>query len=177
MPVYDIEVEGTLLLGWNRGLLVHTASVGEKPRPPAGTTNCDPEVTAATATVFILKNTSKANNFIYEELVNGGEVSYIIENLPADKTGCPGYWLFDKMMAHFGSSVNAVQGNWTYGSNLAKVNTLTAGGAMTVEQAVTQTFTGSNAALLGFTKVVMDPDKPPQGTPGNYTEIYLKFTK
>ena len=177
-PVYNIEVEGvrSYPVG-TQGLLVRNALVRETPCPPVGTTNCDAEVTTATATAFILNNTLKTNNFIYGELVNGGEISYIIENLPADKTGCPGYWLFDKMMVHFGSSVNAVQGNWTYGSNLAKVNSLTAGGAMTVEEAAPQTFTGSNAALFGFTKVVIDPNKPPEGTPGNYTDMYLKFTK
>ncbi len=176
--MYDIKVEGDhgYRVG-TQGLLVHNASVGDSPRPPANATNCVAEVTTATATIFILKNTSKENNFIYGELVEGDEVSFLIENLPADKTGCPGHWLFDKMMGHFGSSVNAVLGNWTYGSNLAKVNSLTLGGSMTVEQAATQTFTGSNAALFGFTKVVIDPNKPPKGTPGHYIDIYLKFTK
>ena len=151
------------------------ASVGDKPTPPRGNTSCDGIVTIATPTEYILKNRLKAQNFIYGELLAGGEVSYIIENLPADKMGCPGYWIFAQMMAHFGNNVNAVQGNWTYGSNLAKVNSLTAGSAMTIERAATQTFTGTNAALFGFTKVIVDPHNPPQGTPGNYTSIYLKF--
>ena len=58
--------------------------------------------------------------------------------------------MFLKMMAHFGSGLKAVQGNWTYGSNLATINSLTALPAMTIEQAATQTFTGMNAALFGF---------------------------
>ena len=48
---------------------------------------------------------------------------------------------------------------------------------MTVEQAATQTFTGTNAALFGFRKVIIDPSRPPQGTPGAYTSVHLKFTK
>ncbi len=176
--VFNIEVDGDhcYRVG-EQGLLVHNASVGDMPTPPSGATNCNPTVTTATPTEYILTNCLKAQNFIYGELVAGGEVSYIIENLPADKTGCPGYWMFAQMMMHFGSSVNAVQGNWTYGSNLAKINSLTTGGAMTIEQAAPQTFTGTNAGLFGFTKVVLDPANPPQGTPGAYTKIYLKFTK
>ena len=99
---------------------MHNASVGDKPTAPSGSTNCDPAVTTATATEYLLKNCLKQQNFIYGELVIGDEVSYIIENLPADKMGCPGYWMFAQMMMHFGSKATAVQGNWTYGSNLAK---------------------------------------------------------
>src|SRR4051794_30983003 len=72
-------------------------SVGPVPAP-VGTTNCCPEVRKASATEFELVNPSKQSNFILGELVSGGEVSFIVENLPKDGTGCPGKWMFDQMM-------------------------------------------------------------------------------
>lgn len=156
---------------------MHLASVGDKPTPPNTSQGCDATVTTATATEYLLANSLKGQNFLYAELVAGGEVSFVIENLPADGTGCPGHWMFAQMMLHFGTQVNAVQGNWTYGSNLAKVNSLTAGSAMTIEQAATQTFTGINAGVFGFANVILDPINPPQGIPGAYTRIHLRFTK
>ena len=82
--------------------------------------------------------------------------------------------MFAQMMAHFGGSVTAVQGSWTFGTNLATVNTLTQGG-MTLESAVLQTKTAGYARTAGFTNVTVDPKTA--GTPGAYTAIYVKFTK
>jgi len=95
---------------------------------PQNTVDCDPELTKATASEFELRNKKKPRNFVAGEIVSGGQLSFIIENLPNDGKGCPGKWLFDTMMHHFGSSVTGIQGNWTYGVNLATVNNLTAKG-------------------------------------------------
>src|SRR4051812_5682416 len=88
---------------------------------PAGAVDCESVIETATTTEFLLKNQKKAHNFIWGELVGGGQLSFIVENLPKDGTGCPGRWMFEVMMQHFGSSVTAIQGNWTYGDNLAAV--------------------------------------------------------
>jgi hypothetical protein len=80
---------------------------------PQGVVSCDPEIETATATEFLLKNKKKTLNFIWGELVSGGQLSFIVENLPKDGTGCPGRWMFDVMVQHFGTNVTAIQGNWT----------------------------------------------------------------
>ena len=69
--------------------------------PPSGSTNCDPEVLIATAIEFALKNRSKGQNYVYGALSQSGELEFAIENLPKDRTGCPGWWMFEKMMDHF----------------------------------------------------------------------------
>ena len=61
--------------------------------PPAGVTNCEPDVRAVTSTVFFLQNKKKVGNFI-QAVVNTltGVFSYHVQNLPKDGTGCPGWW-------------------------------------------------------------------------------------
>ena len=142
---------------------------------PAGTTNCCPEVRKATATEFELVNPSKQSNFILGELVSGGQVSFIIENLPKDGTGCPGKWMFDQMMTHFGSSVTAVQGFWIgpLSDNLKQLNSLTAGG-MSLEVAAKGTWTGKRAADWGYPQVQVQST---MGTPGNYSKVHVLFKR
>jgi hypothetical protein len=60
-----------------------------------------------------------------------------------------GTQLFSRMMNYFGDSVKGINGYWAYGTNLAKVNQLTAAG-MLLGEAVTQTWTASRAATWGF---------------------------
>src|SRR5687768_7446110 len=93
-----------------RGLTVSNPSTDPGGDPP-GATNCQPDVRKATPTEFELVNPGKASNFIVGELV-GGQLSFIVENLPKDGTGCPGRWMFDQMMTHFGARVTAIEGNW-----------------------------------------------------------------
>jgi hypothetical protein len=89
----------------------------------------------------------KQSNFILGELASGGELSFVVENLPktTPPTGCPGKWMFNQMMAHFGSNVTAIQGNWfgAASDNLMTVNHLTAGGAMAVADAARQACPGT----------------------------------
>ena len=96
---------------------------------PVGATNCKPNVRKATATEFELISPAKPSNFIVGELV-GGQLSFIVENLPKDQTGCRGRWMFDQMMLHFGTRVTAIQGTWVghASDNLAELNRLTAAG-------------------------------------------------
>jgi hypothetical protein len=140
-----------------------------------GSVNCEPVVGIASATEFLLTNKKKPQNFIYGELISGGQLSFIIENLPKDGTGCPGWWMFELMMHHFGSNVTAIQGNWTYGDNLATVNRLTAGGVMTIEEAARQGPTGRYAVAWGFNQVQVLPQIT--GAPGNYSRVYVLFKR
>ncbi len=140
---------------------------------PQSAMDCDPEIRTSTAAEFELRNKIKAGNFIIGELVSGGELSFIIENLPKDGTGCPGKWMFDTMMQHFGSAVNGIQGNWTYGVNLATVNDLTAKGA-SLEEAAKQTYTAMRARDWAFSNVRVVQS---MGSPGSYSRVNVIFTK
>jgi hypothetical protein len=82
--------------------------------------------------------------------------------------------MFDEMMRHLGASVMVVQGNWTYGDNLAIVNRLTAAGAA-LEGAAVKDPTGRYAAAWGYTKVQVLPQTA--GTPGRYTKVHVLFRK
>ena len=159
-------------------MLVPSLSAGPMPAP-SGATDCRPGVKKATASEFELVNPSKPSNFIIGELVSGGQLSFIVENLPkaSPRTGCPGRWMFQQMMTHFGATVTAVQGNWVGASsdNLAAVNRLTAGGAMTVEQAAKQTWTGRRAGDHGFAQVRVVGT--PTGARGRYTRVHVLLTK
>src|SRR5438445_13589174 len=57
---------------------------------PEGSVDCEPEIATATATQFELVNKKKPQNFLFGELVRGGELEFWIENLPKDGTGCRG---------------------------------------------------------------------------------------
>lgn len=142
--------------------------------PPSGSTNCDPEVVLATITEFALKNRLKGGNFIWGELSTTGELVFVVENLPKDRTGCPGWWMFQKMMEHFGPSVTAIRGSWTYGDNLDTVNRLTSGGAMTITEAAFQGPTGQYALAHGFVNVHVLLEA---GNPGAYSTIEVRFTR
>ena len=145
-PVYNVNVDGSDC-DWvgESGVLVHNMSTGPI-SAPAGATDCCPAVRKATTTEFEMVNPSKQSNFISGELVSGGQLSFIIENLPktTPQTGCPGQWMFQKMLTHFGARVTAIQGNWVGAAsdNLSTINRLTAGGAKTIEEAAKQTWTG-----------------------------------
>jgi hypothetical protein len=140
---------------------------------PRASVDCDPEIAKSTASEFELRNKKKARNFIVGELVSGGELSFIIENLPHDGKGCPGKWMFDAMMRHFGSSVQAIQGNWTYGVNLAEVNVLTGKGSNFADAAL-QTYTAKRAQDWGFSKVNV---LQAIGSAGSYTSVNVVFTR
>jgi hypothetical protein len=158
--------------------MVHNTSTGQIPAP-AGSTECYPEIRKATPTEYELVNPRKQSNFIIGELVSGGQLSFIVENLPktTPQTGCPGKWMFQQMMAYFGASVTAIQGNWVgpASDNLIAINRMTAGGGMAVEEAAKQTWTGLRAKDFGYSQV--EVVGTPSGTPGNYTTVHVLFKK
>jgi hypothetical protein len=144
------------------------------PTPPPGTTDCQPHLRKATATEFEMVNPRKQSNFIIGELI-GGSVTFIVENLPKDGTGCPGRWLFDYMMSHFGSTVIAIQGTWVGAAsdNLAELNRLTAAGVV-LEEAAKHTWTGKRATDWLFTQVQVTRAI---GSPGIYSQVLVLFTR
>ncbi len=144
---------------------------------PQGSRNCHPEVQLATSTEYRLVSPSKPSNFIWGELLPGGLLSLIVENLPKTppRTGCWGRWMFQQMMMHFGSSVTAIEGNWVGSSsdNLREINRLTAAGR-TLESAARSTWTGLRAKEYGF---IHYQELSKHGTDGNYSAVRVRFKK
>jgi hypothetical protein len=146
---------------------------------------CDADVTIATAIDFELRNYKKPQNFIIGEVNALNELSFWVENQPADGTGCPGWWMFDQMMEHFeamGTTISVVIGYWVYGDNLALVNKLTAGNAMTLEEAAKQTKTGGYARTWNYNNIAIVypmPGDPKSlgtiGSQGNYSKVHVRF--
>src|SRR5207302_1998830 len=146
------------------------------PCPPSGAVDCEPEVQTATSTLYILQNKKKQLNFIRAEITAMGYFKFYVENLPKDKTGCPGWWLFqvawDCFVQEQKVTIKGVRGDWTFGDNLKTVNDLTAGNTMTLEEASKQTWTYQQAKSKGFVNYhYLDSD----GNPGQYTDVQVLF--
>lgn len=153
-----------------------------------GAQDCEATVLAASDSEYHLANSRKQANYIYGTVENG-VLDFVVYNLPADGTGCPGRWLFQVMLAHFQSmatTVNAIGGNWSGKStNLLKVNALTANNALSLEDAAKLTNTGLYATQdAGYVRVHVlypDPSDPKSvgtvGAPGQYTRVNVRFTR
>jgi hypothetical protein len=141
--------------------------------PPERAATCDAEIHRATATEFLLQNRLKPRNFVWGALDPGGTLEFWIENLPKDGTGCPGWWMFEQMMGYFSPHVTAIQGNWTYGDNLATVNAITATG-VSLEVAALRGPTGRFAASHGYRKVSV---LSTVGLDGAYSSVKVLFEK
>ncbi len=143
--------------------------------PPQGAVNCEPAV-QATATAYFLQNKKKIRNLIWAEITSRGYFKFQVENLPKDKTGCPGWGLVQVAWQHFVNdqkvTINGIRGDWTYGDNLETVNGLTAGNRMSLEDAAKQTWTYRQAIARNFTVYQC---LAAIGVPGNYTEIQVVF--
>ncbi|MEJ2613057.1 MAG: hypothetical protein P8179_24130 [Candidatus Thiodiazotropha sp.] len=118
---------------------------------------------------FVLSGAGK-NNFIYADLNKNGSIDFAIE--AGEGASIRGSELFKSMMSHYGNNVKGVAGNWSYGTNLAKVNELTAANRMSLQSAISKTWTGNQAAKYGFTSARITEAV---GSPGNYTKISTIF--
>jgi hypothetical protein len=147
----------------------------QPPSPPVGVVDCEPDILAAAARVFVVRNRKKPNNFIRSEITLRSYLKYYVENQPRDGRGCPGKWLFELAWQHFvqcGVMIQGVRGDWTFGDNLAKVNHLTGTSQMTLEEAARQTWAYERARQKGFpTVVILDSD----GSPGAYRSVDVVF--
>lgn len=176
-PRYNSEVNGYCCSPVGElGLLVHEMSVPSVPSSTMGLIGCEPEVQLATATVFYLRNRKKQRNFIMADLTAMGYFHFYVENLPKDKTGCPGWWLFEVAWNYFERdqqvSIKGVRGDWTSGDNLDTVNRLTAGGQLSLEDAAKQTWTFQQAMRKGFARY---QSIDAQGSPGQYSSVDVVF--
>jgi len=142
----------------------------------AAMVGCEPEVRTATATVYYLHNKRKRRNFIMAEVTTAAYFHFYVENLPKDKTGCPGSWLFQTAWDYFILeqlvTIKGIRGDWTSGDNLDAVNRLTAGNQTTLEDAAKQTWTFRQAKQKNFTRFQY---LHALGSPGNYTSVDVVF--
>ncbi len=155
---------------------MHDMSATAVPCPPVGVVDCEAEVQAATPTVYYLQNKKKLRNHIQADITGMAYFHFYVENLPKDRSGCPGWWLFqvawDYFVTEHNVTIKGVRGDWSMGDNLDTVNNLTAGGKMTLEEASKQTWTYQQAKLKGFTTYqYLDA----QGTAGAYTSVDVVF--
>jgi hypothetical protein len=85
-----------------------------------------------------------------------------------------GYEQFQKIVAFFGNHVQSIKGNWQFGSNLAKINELTIGGKLSLQEAAAQTWTAQQAGAAGFGRITVIGA---EGTPGKYTTVQVLFQR
>jgi hypothetical protein len=156
--------------------LVHSMSAPAVPCPPASAVICEPELQAATATVYYVRNKKKLRNFLMADVTGMGYFHFYVENLPKDGTGCPGSWLFQVAWDYFVQDqyvmITGIRGDWTSGDNLDTVNRLTAGNKMTLDEASRQTWTYRLAMSKGFSRC---QSIGAQGSPGQYTSVDVVF--
>ncbi|MHB1425226.1 MAG: hypothetical protein ACYC3I_18810 [Gemmataceae bacterium] len=100
-----------------------------------------------------------------------GTVTFAIE--AGEGSPIRGTELFDNMMRAWGEDATAIRGVWRAGTNLEKVNELTAQG-MPLEEAIQYAWTVTRARRLGFNKVAVVLQ---EGMPGHYAKIDVSIEK
>jgi hypothetical protein len=112
-----------------------------------------------------------AGKGILGNLDGEGTVTFAIA--AGEESPIRGTELFDNMMRYFGEEAKAIRGVWRAGTNLDKVNELTAQG-MPLEEAVQYAWTVTRARRLGFNKVTVTLH---EGQPGRYVKIDVAIEK
>jgi hypothetical protein len=103
-----------------------------------------------------------------------GEDGFVEFKIHTKGTGVRGTELFRRMMQAFGGRVRGIWGMWPSGTNLDKVNELTAQG-IPLSEAVTRAWTAHRARDFGFGKAIIHEE--PIGVPGAYTKVVVRFVK
>lgn len=133
------------------------------------------------ASLFSMRESTKPGIDILGE-VKDGELAFMVRAVlkgTGERGTLSGRYMFERMLAHFASvntAINAIQGNWTYESNLDLFNRLVRVG-LPPAQAAAGTITGQWAAQHGYTMVtdvVVEPSTAPVGA---YTKATAKFRK
>jgi hypothetical protein len=88
-----------------------------------------------------------------------GEDGFVEFKINTEGTGVRGTDLFNRMMRAFGGRVRGIWGMWPRGTNLDRVNELTALGVPLTE-AVTRTWTAHRARDFGFARAVIHGEPP-----------------
>jgi hypothetical protein len=158
-------VEGSVGAGAAVGMIGQSQmSVGRSSQVAGNAPN------AGSRSPFEMRASADGSKGIYGDLNTEDMIEFFIEAGP--QANPRGNVLFKEMIDHFGDTAKGVVGSWTYGDNLAAFNQLTAQG-LSLEEAATKTWTGTQAARNGFTKVEVTAE----GTPGACTRVLAKFTR
>jgi hypothetical protein len=151
------------------------------PKPTTVLMDAAAQVVDDEADLFSMRDTTKPGIDIMGE-VKGGELEFMVRAVVRgtnERGTLSGSYMFERMLAHFASeqtTVDVIQGNWTYESNLELFNRLSRVG-LRPEEAAQGTITGQWAARHGYTKVTDVVIKPPAGLVGAYTKVTAKFRK
>jgi hypothetical protein len=167
-------------------LLQEVASL-PSPAPAAGPKSTKAIMDAAAqvvdeeADLFSMRDTTKPGIDIMGE-VRGGELEFMVRAVvkgTGERGTLSGSYMFEWMLAHFASertTIDVIQGNWTYEASLELFNRLSRVGLMR-EEAAEGTITGQWAARCGYTKVTDVVAEPPTAPPGSFTKVTAKFRK
>jgi hypothetical protein len=138
------------------------------------------KVRDAETRLFSMEDTTKKGIDIMGEVSPGGELDFMLRAVLKDTSErgtLSGSYMFERMMDHFSSrgvAIDAVNGNWTYESNLELFNRLTRVG-LTPEEAAGGTITAEWAYHRGYTKVTDVVTH--KGTVGHYLHVTAKFRR
>jgi len=109
-------------------------------------------------------------------VIDNGELAITLRTRLEDGTRSPllrGSEQFERILAHFSGKFLGIQGSWSFGDNLAAFNHAIAQGS-SIADAALQTWTGKQAAVAGYTRVVVRSLK---GSPGAYTKVKVTFLR
>jgi hypothetical protein len=137
------------------------------------------EVVDAEAHLFSMRDRTKPGIDVMGE-VQGGELAFIVRAVlkgSGARGTLSGSYMFERMLEHFrsqGTTIDVIQGSWTYESNLDLFNRLSRIGLIH-EEAAAGTITGEWAARQGYTRVTNVVVEPSNVPPGAYTRVTAQF--
>jgi hypothetical protein len=137
-----------------------------------------PTITNATPSHFRAEDAVDPRFYVLATLASGLLRFEIVAKLPnGDRGSVSGKELFGAMVAHFGSRIKIIEGNWNKASglttNLEMFNRATAAG-LSEQDAAALTWTGIRASEYGYNTVSVPQSV---GAPGNYDDVYAQFSR
>ena len=143
--------------------------------------NLNIKIVEANPSTFDAEDTNDPRFSIHGDLVDGYlRFDVVAETIAGERGTIRGFEFFDAMMAHFGDTVTAIEGDWSdlipeLTGNLDRFNEQTAAGSPQ-QQAALETWTGRMAVRHGFTSIEIKHALPPDAE-GSYREVLVQFRK
>ncbi|MCX0270609.1 hypothetical protein NLM24_07805 [Nocardia zapadnayensis] len=125
---------------------------------------------------YFVQDTANPRFVAHGSVSSRGELSIDLRTQLEDgqrSTRLRGAEHFQAILKFFEGEFTSIKANWQYGTNLARLNELTARG-LPLEAAAARTWTGEQAGIAGFrTLRILNS----QGDPGRYTTVKVEFTQ
>ena len=163
LATYDLSV---------RNLHTYFVLAGRTPVLVHNTTPCPVGVTVEATAEGITIAHAESGSMTIALLDETGKLTLGMDRLKGSTIS--GKQMFQMVMEHFGSRVDVIEGNWSYGDNLAEFNKLVADGTP-LKTAARATWTGKRAADYGFTSVRITRGIP--ATDGGYSAVSAQFRR